>query len=338
MGLLDKIGTVLRNVTGGHATAGESAPRPASAPDPQARQEQVLPVHPKVLMIVQDPTIASEGNKRLSELFKWNDPERLAKGYIDDLRTCSGGYLNYEIVDRIHADFFPVKEDGFQYTEETYLKAWREKKPHQPDTIDYRAQIERFDLERRFNDGEFDEVWFFAFPFAGDYESMMGGPGAFWCNAPPLKHTDRFRRRFVMMGFNIERGVDCMLENFGHRTESIMTEVYKKRGAGQDMWKLFTRYEKVAPGAAQCGTVHFAPNSEKDYDWGNPTPVRSYCDDWYTYPVLPGVAKTMTDADWGGGDMRKHHLWWLSHLPKVPGETNGVKNNWWEYVVDPNRV
>jgi hypothetical protein len=84
--------------------------------------------------------------------------------------------------------------------------------------------------------------------------------------------------------------------------------------------------------------VHFAPNSERDYDWGNPRPVISYCDDWMTFPELPGRARWVDCREWGGGDMRLHHLWWLSHLPRVSGETFGVSNNWWSYVIDPNLV
>jgi hypothetical protein len=164
----------------------------------------------------------------------------------------------------------------------------------------------------------------------------MGGPGAFWCNSPPLSGTERFSRRFVVMGFNYERGVGEMLENFGHRTESIMRQVFERPGRGPNMWERFIQHEKTHPGEAHCGTVHYAPNSVKDYDWGNPTPVKSYCDDWLTYPNLPGKARTVTCADWGDGDTRKHHLWWLSHLPKTVGMTQSVSNNWWSYVVDPN--
>jgi hypothetical protein len=308
-------------------------------PDAEAKQDQILPVHPKVLMIVHNPPVPSEGNKRLTEIFKWHDPEKLARGYIEDLKKVSDGYLNYEIVERIDADLFPPKTDGFAYTPDDYVDVVRGKrKAHDPDYLDYHKRIEQFDLQNRFNNGEFDEVWFFSFPYAGEYESIMGGPDGFWCNAPAIKNTDRFKRRFVMMGFNMERGVDCMLENFGHRTESIMTELYKRRGKKQDMWKRFTQYEKQNPGDAQCGWMHYAPNSVKDYDWGNTTPVTSYCDDWYTYPTLPHEGKTMTTKDWGGGDMRAHHLWWFSHLPKTTGETDGISNNWWEYAVDPNKV
>jgi len=53
---------------------------------------------------------------------------------------------------------------------------------------------------------------------------------------------------------------------------------------------------------------------------------------------LSGPARTVTCADWGNGDIRKHHVWWLSRLPHIQGEANGVRWNWWEYVIDPNRV
>jgi hypothetical protein len=66
--------------------------------------------------------------------------------------------------------------------------------------------------------------------------------------------------------------------------------------------------------------------------------VWSYCDDWLSFPDLAGRRRRVDCHEWGNGDMRAHHLWWLDHLPHVAGETFGVSNNWWEYVVDPNRV
>jgi len=140
------------------------------------------------------------------------------------------------------------------------------------------------------------------------------------------------------MAFNYERDVGCMLENFGHRVESIMSRVFQNHGPGQNLWERFIRYEQVAPGQAQCGNVHFAPNSTRDYDWGNPRSVMSYCDDWYSFPELPGRARRVNSAEWGNGDMRAHHMWWLEHLPCAEGETYGVSNNWWQYVVNPNLV
>jgi len=42
--------------------------------------------------------------------------------------------------------------------------------------------------------------------------------------------------------------------------------------------------------------------------------------------------------EWGNGDTRILHKWWLRHLPKVAGRTSGVANNWWQYIMDPNLV
>jgi hypothetical protein len=140
------------------------------------------------------------------------------------------------------------------------------------------------------------------------------------------------------MGFNYERGVGEMLEDFGHRTESIMAKVFERTHGEANLWERFCRYDQKYPGRAEVGNVHFAPNSQRDYDWGNPRLVPSRCDTWYRFPNLSGEPRIVTCTEWGNGDIRKHHVWWLRHLPHVVGETNGISWNWWEYVVDPNRV
>ncbi|MDI7274515.1 MAG: hypothetical protein QME94_00915 [Anaerolineae bacterium] len=311
---------------------------PAAPAPPAAPQAAAETVRRRVLMIVHDPPVESEGGRRLTQIFGWHDPDDLARRYIRDLFEASGGYVGYEIVERIAADWYPVKVDGFRYTGESLVQAWRTRTMHEPNAIDYPAQVAAFDLIGRYDRGEMEEVWFFSFPYAGDYESTMVGRGAFWLNSPPVPNTGHASGRFPIMAFNYERDVDCMLENYCHRVESIMGRVYERMARGPNMWELFTLYDRVAPGRAQCGNVHFAPNSERDYDWGNPRPVLCFCDDWYAYPDLAGRARVVTAAEWGGGDMRAHHLWWLGHLPRRPGETGGVANNWWRYVVDVNLV
>ncbi len=69
------------------------------------------------------------------------------EGYINDLRECSHGYLNYDIVEETTVDKFPRKADGFTYTAESYMKAWGARKGfHDPDWVDYDALIEEFDM------------------------------------------------------------------------------------------------------------------------------------------------------------------------------------------------
>lgn len=269
----------------------------------------------------------------------WNDPDDLTHRYITDLNECSAGCVRYEIVDRIEIDGYPRKIDGFQYNETRYLDAMRTQKGfHQPDNVDYHSILSDHDVIERINNGEIDEVWLFAFPYAGYYESIMAGPGAFWCNAPPLDHSDHCSRRFIIMGFNYERGVGEMLENFGHRVESIMSHVYRNHRGEANMWARFTQYDATHPDQAACGNVHYAPNSERDYDWGNLRVVHSNCDDWFFYPNLSGNTRQVNCAEWGYGDIRLHHKWWLNHLPRTSGINDGVISNWWAYVIDPNLV
>jgi len=332
---------------------------------------------PRVSLVIYNPIIESEGNRRLNQVLGWNDPDELCAQYIADVQEASHGYVRYQIVERIELDEYPTKQDGFCYDDAGYLRTWRARIGfHFPDTADYRALLARADFVRQLEDGRVDELWIMAFPYAGLYESCMGGRGAIWCNGPVIPGTQGVARRFVVMGFNYERGVGEMLENLGHRAESIMEHVFAdvpdrdphdqaqsqaadsrswmdrllgavglrqpsrsaQRAATVDLdgnlWRQFTRYDRSHPGMAACGNVHFAPNSESDYDWGNRRRVLSSADDWLNYPHFTGQLREMCCEEWGGGDIRLHHLWWMKRFPHVDGTTpTGKLNNWWRYVV-----
>ena len=304
-----------------------------------ASQINTETVKPNVMMIIFNPIIESEGNKRLTEVFGWNDPDSLAEIYRSDLFEVSNGYLDYQIVKRIEVDEYPVKLDGFRYDDSTFLKCWRERAGfHQPDAVDYNAIFYKFDIICLVETGQIDEVWCFTFPYSGFWETTMAGKGAIYCNSDPVPNAEHCSRRFITYGFNYEREVGCMLENFGHAAESIMTHVFRNVTDDQNYWSQFTRYDQIAPGRANCGNVHFAPNSEKDYDWGNQRFVLSNCDDWYHFPNFKGITREVNCEEWGNGDMREHHKWWFRHIPKTRGQINGIYNNWWYYLANPNRV
>lgn len=296
------------------------------------------PLRPRVLLIIHNPIVPAANGRKLSDLLHWQDPDQLAQKYIQDVREASFGYANYQIVEHLEVAGCPVKADGFVYDPADYVRHWQTGKGwHQPDLVDYGRLIQEFQIIERLNQQQIDEVWLFGFPYAGYYESIMVGPGAFWCNAPAIENRQA-KRRFVIMGFNYERGVGEMLENLEHRTESIMRHVFRNQRSRENLWERFTRYDKTHPGRAECGNVHFAPNSERDYDWGNRRAVLSRCHTWLNYPQLEGAARPVNCTEWGNGDIRQHHLWWLRHLPHVAGQAGGISHNWWEYVIDPNRV
>jgi hypothetical protein len=81
--------------------------------------------------------------------------------------------------------------------------------------------------------------------------------------------------------------------------------------------------------------VHYAPNSQGDYDWNNDREVQTYCDDWITSPNLPRQKRLLNakSGGWGPGGA-EHHVWWMKHLPHASGVTDGFYNNWWEYIVN----
>jgi len=319
-------------------TSSPLSTQPTIAPGISAEPPQVTIL--KTLVIVYDPVVDSRTGKKLSQYMNWNRVEDLATGFMTDILQTSGGLARFQIIQRIDVDGFPAKVNGYQYDAQTYLNVVRGgTPPYMPQEADYYAIIERFNVLELIAKNEIDEVWVFNFPHAGFYESIMGGPGAFWCNAPPLKNTEAARRRFVIMGFSYERGVGEMLENMGHRAESIMEKTFEKLTGEDNLWKRFIRYQKTAPGMAALGNIHFAPNSQKDYDWNNPDHVLSECDDWlYNFPDFKGVVRTVTSNEWGSGDIREHHKWWFRHIPKVAGRKNGIQNNWWQYIMNPNHV
>ncbi len=301
------------------------------------------PVQKNVSLIIFNPAVPSENGRKMSEVMKWGDPDELTEKYIADAQEASYGYVTYNVVERIETDTFPAKVDGFVYDADEYVKCVRQGSGfHDPDKVDYKRTLEQFEIVEKVNEGKIDEAWLFAFPYAGFYESIMGGPGAFWCNAPPLEHragtSPAPTRRFVIMGFNYERGVGQMLEAMGHRAESIIKRVFRHKRGDDNLWERFTRYDKTHPGKAEVGIVHYAPNSLKDYDWGNMTKVKTRYHLWKNFPNLEGEPIEADASHWGNGDIREHHRWWFKLMPHVTGSGKGLSYNWWSYIIDPNLV
>lgn len=294
----------------------------------------------KVLVIVYDPIVDPAKGTTLSQQMKWYNTGDLLTQFMADMLEVSKGLVRYEVAQRIDVNEFPAKVDGFRYTPKSFMDVWnRITPPHMPQEVDYYAILNQFNILQRVARNEIDEVWMFGFPHAGFYESTMGGPGAFWCNSKPLANTAASRRRFIIMGFSYERFIGEMMESYGHRAESIMEKTFGKLNGDANLWKRFIRYDKTSPGKAACGNVHFAPNSQSDYDWGNSLPVQSECYDWLiNFPNFKGDVRTVNSTEWGGGDIRAHHKWWLNHFPRTAGRKGGIHNNWWQYIAAPQQV
>ncbi|MCD6098959.1 MAG: hypothetical protein J7K33_00090, partial [Candidatus Marinimicrobia bacterium] len=88
--------------------------------------------------------------------------------------------------------------------------------------FDYKGMCDTYNFGEKRNRNEITEVWVYSFPFSGVYESQLIGPGAFWCNSPPITDYDKLEKLLPVMGWNYERGVAEALHSYGHRVESVM--------------------------------------------------------------------------------------------------------------------
>ena len=322
----------------GLTPAGGAAPSQPTVP-PDNTTEPARIETSRVLLVIYNPVMEAASGRTVIQTMNWNNPDDLANTFIQDILEASGGLARFQIAQRVELNEFPALSDGFRYNPQTWLAAYNKTQPaHQPEYISYQAILTGLNVLPRVTNREIDEVWLFGFPLGGFYESTMCGAGAFWCNSQPQTWSSGCNRRFVVMGFSFERGGGEMLHSFGHRAESILTQTFSKTQGTANLYAQFALYDKVAPGKAQLGNIHFPPNAESDYDYNNSRLVLSNCYDWYNFPVFKNDIRQVNADEWGNGDMHILHKWWLKHLPKVAGRTSGVVNNWWQYIMNPNLV
>lgn len=293
------------------------------------------PITKKVLVLDFNPVLTTQANKKLTEYKNWNNPKLLEAAYIEDVRNNSGSYVNYQVVEHKEINDFPVKKDGFDYNETNYLNCLSNNvNCHSPDLVDYKKILADNDVCGKRNRGEIDELWLWGGPYFGYYESTLAGPNLFWYNSDPLADTG-CNQQLPIMGFNFERGTAEMLEDLGHRVEAVMTQVYGswERGKETHAWDRFTLIDKDWNGRASCGFTHFAPNSENEYQYDNQRFIDSTCNNWFNFPGLSGAKQSINCTTWGC-DSYGFKKWWLNHLPRFDGVTDGRLNNWWRYVLN----
>ncbi len=319
-------------------TLGAAAGQPENAARP-------APQTVNVLVINFDPVLKTHQNLKLHEYLKWSDPWKLTERMVTDARESSGGYVDYRVVEKIEYDGFTTFRDGFTWTETAFLDMWeKDRKLAHDGMTSFAWLFRKFDLETRIKAKDLREIWLWGAPFMAWDELHWKTPGdklPYPTDNPwfyrPYDIPDMGRTIWIM-GWNYERGEGEMLESYCHRIESVLAltvgrGVWDPKHA-QDAWNRFTRVDKDFPGASEVGNVHYAPNSTSDYDWSNTNAVWTFADDWLTYPRLPRQRKLLNAATGGWDGITRHHLWWMNHLPRSAGTTDGFYNNWWQYIVN----
>ncbi|MDZ7294439.1 MAG: T9SS type A sorting domain-containing protein [candidate division KSB1 bacterium] len=313
--------------------------------------EKVQPMVLPVAVVLQDQIIDKVNKRRIHQVRGWADPLVLVYQLVEEFYQCSDGVIQYQIVE-IHDDVQCFSRlDGKFMSLDTlayyFGPGGRLYGRTTPGTLQYMAEIEdrvKFDyaamidyhhFDQKRNEGRITEVWVYTFPFGGMWESQLIGPGAFWYNSPPMNHPG-LRRLLPVMGWNYERGIAEALESYGHRSESALAHTYGRwdpNASSPNNWEIYTTIDKIKPGQAHVGNIHYPPNGMSDYDFGNHRYVTTYADNWKRYPILLDQTRVINCSEWGCSHLG-YMRWWYSHLPRFVGVTDGILNNWWHYIVD----
>ena len=306
----------------------------------------LAPTRVNVIVINFDPVLKGRNNLKLHEALKWSDPWQLTDKMVQDARTASHGFVDYHVVEKIEYDGFPKFRNGFIYTEESFLEMWeRDRKKADKSMTSFVWLFEKFGLAARIKAQDVTEIWLWGGPYFAWDELHWKTPGD---KVPYQTRNPWFYRPYDVpdvgktiwiMGWNYERGEGEMLESYCHRIESVLSltvgqGIWDPKKPSTNAWNRFSRVNKDWPGQAEVGTVHYAPNSTRDYDWGNTNLVWTFADDWLSYPELPRQKKLLNAATGGWDGILPHHLWWMTHIPHGAGTTGGFYDNWWQYIVN----
>lgn len=297
------------------------------------------PLTLRVLVLNYDPIVPSEGNSRLSEVFKWNNPARMATQYREAMEYASGGYLTFEIVEWRNLNEIYALQDGFRYTIEEYVKNRKQGKGWRKEIVaDYPRLLREQNVAPLVDDGRVDEVWIFSDHYFGLWEASMAGPGAFFINGGVYPEVPT-KRPFAFYGFNYERGVAEMMHNTSHRTEATMNRAYGPWNLKEptNNWEKFSANRDQSGGLAGVGTCHWPANAASDYDYDNRREASSWASGFLTYPKVDFTRKVVSRDTWSKGP--DYHLdymkWYFAHLPRAAGvNDDGRQNNWLKYIFD----
>lgn len=269
--------------------------------------------------------------------------ERLTKDACDKLTEGSRfrGYklstkpsLRYEVVGSV------------EYKEAIPL---RESRGGQPPLPDYYTIMERIDAKKWVEDRGVHEIWMWGYHGKiGLWESNMSSPFGDVSNSNRDQNDlPVFDKTYTVYHYNYGRGVGEMLENHMHQFEHLLNHVDGRETTPPDKWNELLFWgkfvgsdasHKIVTDPARCGWTHYAPNSERDYDWANPRYVETDIEDWKP----DGIGKTQRmNADRWDRDGVKWRVYWMQAIPGLGHELTyqGKKlRNWWSFKVDWDRA
>ena len=215
---------------------------------------------------------------------------------------------------------------------------------------DYGKIMQRIDIKALVQKRDIDEVWIWGYHggVLNLWESNMSSPHGDVSNSDRNeKDLPILDRTYTVYHYNYGRGLGEMLENHMHQFEHLLNHADGRDTAPKDKWSELLFWgkfvgsdasHKIVTNPARCGWTHYAPNSERDYDWANPRFVETDIEDWK--PDGPGKTTRM-NADRWNSDPIKWRIYWMQ---AIPGHGHSLTyqgkrlRDWWSFKADWDRA
>lgn len=222
---------------------------------------------------------------------------------------------------------------------------------------DYKRILTRFDARNFVEKLGVKEFWIWGYQHDGvePSESNMSSPvTGDISNSERADDLPVFSKTYVLYNYNYERTAAEAIHNHGHHLEAVLSYINQRQDGNTDLWsKKFMGQDAAGQWmTGRCGWTHMPPNTVKDYDYENQTPVESDIEDWN--PGRTGVSKTVNARSWGSLTYAWPHRrpplqkteaqWYLYWRQNVPGSDNkipfgsGSLTNWWQFIGDWNNA
>lgn len=299
-----------------------------------------------VALVIIDPASGVFGGSTFSQYHSWESPAVLSQNLCDSLNAASGGVVHYSISQTHHTDnlytLFGNTAISADSLAELFMEPGWVTLHYVAETLGqseflYNQLLADYDFCTLSNNEQIDEVWVYAMPFVGLYESRLTGNNAFFYNSPPLTGNS-CTDHLPIMGFNYERGLAEAWHSYGHRAENAMIRLFGgwNNASPASSFDFFTLLDTHQSDSGHVGNIHFPVNASDDYEYDALNTVVSYAPNWYTYPFLFQETEMVNCLDWNCSQLG-YMSWWHRHLPnKACLDKRGILNNWWIYIVDFN--
>ena len=202
------------------------------------------PLKIPVAILIEDPVYLPTG-ERITEMIhqgwghKWNNPYVQMKEFERDMESSSHGVVQYEVVKIVECDrLFSYYRNSVSSEDKEYMTVDTLVNYHFKRRIvdnityyDYVGMMQHYGFDKMVDAGEIKEVWVYTHPASGMNESRLIGDGAFWCNSVGIGTGDATNKELCCVMFcNYERTTDLAMHSYAHRVESIMSQVYERKG------------------------------------------------------------------------------------------------------------